>query len=386
MQVAVKGELLNLPELHGPLTGHADPRLAEIVAELDRQLTTDPGLSFQVAAFARGRLILDAWGGPHLRGDSLIVPFSVSKNTIGVAIGLLVERGQLDLDATVASYWPEFAQAGKAAVTVRQLLSHQAGLPAASPRLSWDELLDHHRAAERLAATRPLWHPGSAFGYHAVTIGNLASELVFRVTGSTLHEFYEREVRKPLGADFYLGLPKELDHRLVPVLPLIPPLGEVPRLSGATTRSWIFGPRPGPQRDLGNDEQSWRFGHPAGSATGSARGIATVLAAAVTGVEGRPAFLGEDTVATIGQQQVRGYDEVLGQHDRAHGVVFQKPSEQLAWGSPYSFGHDGAYGAVACVDPATGVAFAYTVARGPWPGGGDPRAIRIAREIGEIRW
>jgi CubicO group peptidase (beta-lactamase class C family) len=377
---------LNLPELPGPLTGHADPRLADVVAELDRLLAIDPDLSFQVAAFAHGRLVLDAWGGPHLNRDSLIVPYSVSKNTIGVSVGLLVERGQLDLDATVASYWPEFAQAGKAAVTVRQLLSHQAGLPEASPRLSWDELLDHHRAAERLAATRPLWYPGSAFGYHGVTIGNLASELIFRASGSTLHEFYEREIRGPLGADFYLGLPKELDHRLARVLPMIPPLGEMPPVSFHATRSLVFGPRPGPQVDLANDERSWRFGHPAASATGSALGIATVLAAAVTGVDGRPAFLSEDTVATVGQQQVRGYDEVLDQNDRAHAIVFQKPSKQLAWGGARSFGHDGALGAVGCVDPATGVAFAYTVARGPWPGGADPRAIRIARAIGEIRW
>ena len=95
-------------------------------------------------------------------------------------------------------------------------------------------------------------------------------------------------------------------------------------------------------------------------------------------------LLSEDTVAVIGQQQVRGYDEVLGQHDRAHAIVFQKPSAQLAWGGPRSFGHDGAFGAVGCVDPDTGVSFAYTVARGPWPGGADPRAIRIAREIGQV--
>lgn len=377
---------MNLPELQGPLAGHGDPRLEKTAAELSRLLETDPDLSFQIAAFARGRLVLDAWGGPHLNGDSLIVPFSVSKNAIGVSIGLLVERGQLDLDALVASYWPEFAQAGKAAVTVRQLLSHQAGLPEASPRLSWDELLDHHRAAQRLAATRPLWHPGSAFGYHAVTIGNLASELIFRITGSTLHDFYEDEIRKPLAADFYLGLPEGLEHRRAEVLPMIPPLAEWPPMPSHAMRSWIFGPRPGPEVDLGNDERSWRFGHPAGSATGSALGIATVLAAAVTGVGGRPALLSEDTVAVIGQQQVRGYDEVLDQHDRAHGIVFQKPSKQLAWGGPNSFGHDGAYGAVACVDPDTGIAFAYTVARGPWPGGGDPRAIRIARQLGEVQW
>jgi CubicO group peptidase (beta-lactamase class C family) len=375
---------MNLSELQEPLTGRAEARLERIVARLDRCLSTDPDLSFQIAAYVDGRVVLDACGGPHLGSASLIVPYSVSKNTIGVSIGLLVERDLLDLDAPVASYWPEFGRAGKGGVTVRQLLSHQAGLPEAVPQLSWDEVLDHHRAADRLAGTWPLWNPGSAFGYHAVTIGNLASELVFRVTGRTLDAFYEDEIRRPLGADFYLGLPEGLEQRLVHVLPMIPPLGEFPTPPPHPVRDWVFNPRPGPQVDLANDERSWRFGHPAGSATASAFGIATVLAGAVTGIDGAEPLLSADTVAMIGQQQVRGYDEVLDQHDRAHGIVFQKPSKQLAWGGPRSFGHDGAMGAVACADPDTGVAFAYTVARGPWPGGGDPRAIRIAREIGEL--
>lgn len=377
---------MSLPELHGRLAGHADSRLADVVASLDSLLTVDPELSLQVAAFARGRLVLDAWGGPHLDRESLIVPYSVSKNTIGVSMGLLIERGLLDLDEAVASYWPEFAQAGKGTVTVRQLLSHQAGLPEASPVLSWDEVLDYHLAAGRLAATHPLWHPGSAFGYHGTTIGNLASELVFRITGSPLQQFYEREIRQPLGADFYLGLPEYLDHRMAKVPPMIPPPGQEPPASLTPTGSLVFGPRPGPQLDPANDARSWRFGHPAVSAAASARGIATVLAAAVTGLDGWPPLLGEDTVAAIGQQHVRGYDEVLGQHDRAHAIVFQKPSAQLAWGGPRSFGHDGAYGAVGCVDPDTGVCFGYTVTPGPWPGGADRRAIRMAREIGQIRW
>lgn len=176
---------MKLSELQGPLSGRADAGLEEVVARLDRLLSADPDLSFQVAAYVNGQLALDAYGGPHLGRDSLIVPYSTSKNIIGVSVGLLVERGLLDLDATVASHWPEFAQAGKERVTVRQLLSHQAGLPEAQPRLTWGELLDHHKGAERLAATQPLWHPGSAFGYHGLTIGNLAAELVFRITGRT---------------------------------------------------------------------------------------------------------------------------------------------------------------------------------------------------------
>jgi CubicO group peptidase (beta-lactamase class C family) len=374
---------VGLGELDGLLRGRADDRLGELVARLEGFLAADPDLSFQAAAYHDGRPVLDVWGGPHLGEDSLMVPYSVTKNTIGLTVGLLVERGQLDLDAPVAEYWPEFAAKGKGAVSVRMLLSHQAGLPQATPALTWAELLDHHAAAERLASSRPFWQPGSAFGYHAVTIGNLASELVFRATGRTLHEVFDQDIRAPRELDVYLGLPRDLDARRVPVLPMIRPVSDtlVPPWSGLVGTAMTMA---GPPVDLANDEVSWRFGHPAGSGTVTARGLARMFAAAVTGADGADPFLGADTVEVIGLQQVRGYDEVLGQHGRAHSIVFQKPSQQLAFGGPRAFGHDGAAGALACADPDTGVAFGYTIARGPWPGGADPRAVALAADLGRI--
>jgi CubicO group peptidase (beta-lactamase class C family) len=363
------------------LQGRADGRLDEIVARLDGFLAADPDLSFQVAAFHQGEPVLDAWGGPHLAEESVMVPYSVTKNTIGLSIGLLVERGELDLDERVAHYWPEFAAKGKDRVTVRQLLSHQAGLPQATPPLTWEELLDDHAAADRLAETWAFWQPGSAFGYHAVTIGNLGSELVYRVSGRTLHEFYEREIRAPHSIDFFLGLPAGHEKRLVPVLPMIRPVSDTTAMQPTAIglHTWVT---PGPQVDLANHEASWRYGHPAGSGTGTARGLALLFAAAVTGVDGTAPFLSADTVAQIGQQQVHGFDEVLGLTDRAHAIIFQKSTSTVPFGGPRAFGHDGAMGALACVDPDTGIAFAWTIARGAWPGGADPRAVALARELG----
>lgn len=369
--------------LSGILHGTADPRLDEVVARLEEHLSADPDLSFQAAAFHDGRPVLDVWGGPHLGEHSVTVPYSVTKSTIGLSVGLLVERGELDLDERVAHYWPEFAAKGKERVTVRQLLSHQAGLPQATPPLTWDELLDHHAGADRLAASRPFWHPGSAFGYHAITIGALGDELVFRITGRTIHEFYEQEIRGPHGIDFFLGLPSSEEERLVPLLPMIRPVSDITVPSFSALGPVVFASMSG-DVDLGLSPRSWRYGHPAGSGTGTARGLARLYAAAVTGVDGVDAFLSADTVEAIGQQQIRGYDEVLHQHDRAHAIVFQKPSQQLAFGGPRAFGHDGAMGALACVDPDTRIAFAWTIARGPWPGGADPRAVALARELGAL--
>jgi CubicO group peptidase (beta-lactamase class C family) len=367
-------------DLDGLVHGRADERLASAIARFESALASDPDYSFQAAAFANGEPVLDIWGGPHLGETSVIVPFSVTKATIGFVAGLLVERGELDLDETVAHYWPEFAARGKQYVTVRQLLSHQAGLPQADPPLVWDELLDPHAAAARLAETTPFWQPGSAFGYHAITIGNLGPELVHRVTGTTFHEFYESEIREPNGIDFYLGLPRDMDDRRVPVLPLVPPAApEAPSyMPPLAMRAFVMA---GPPVDLANDERSWRFGHPAGSGIGSARGVARLYASGVTGVDGGTPFLSPETVATIGQQQVRGYDEVLGQNPRAHSIVFQKPTSMMPFGGPRAFGHDGAQGCFGGVDPDTGIAFAYTVARGPWPGGLDPRAVTLAKDL-----
>lgn len=365
----------------GTLHGRSDERLRPLLAELEQSLATDPDFSFQAVALHRGRVVLDVWGGPHLGEDSLMVPWSVTKNTIGLVVGLLVQRGELDLDRAVAEYWPEFSAKGKGAITVRQLLSHQAGLPQSDQPATASDLLDHHRAAELLAGSRPLWAPGSGFGYHALTIGNLADELVFRATGRTLHEVYEQDIRAPHGIDFFLGLPADQEHRLAPGLPVqgAPVNGPSP-----DPTSWIGHVLrvPGEQVDLAGDPRSTRYGHPAASGTASARGIARLFAATVTGLEDAAPLLDAETVRVIGQQQVRGYDQVLGQESRAHAIVFQKPTAAMAFGGPWSFGHDGARGALGLVDPSAGLAFGYTVARGPWPGGADGRAVRLAAALG----
>lgn len=341
----------------------------------------------QIAAYVGSQLVVDIAVG-QVERDSLVIPYSVSKNAIAMSIALLLERRQINLDAAVAQYWPEFAAGDKDRVTVRQLLSHQAGLPQAVPLLSHDEMGDTIRAAAVLAEQRPLWRPGAAFGYHGVSIGVLASELVRRITGLTLAEFFEREIRAPRGIDFFLGLPKALEPRAVDLLPSAPiaAMAEVPfpRLDGQLGR-YTFGSIAAPKtedqrRELQRRDRS--VGQPAIGASVSARGIAGLFAEAVVGISKTP-LLSSDTVEQMAQTQVVGTDEVIG-IQRRYGIVFQKPAPNLVFGGFRAFGHDGAGGALGYHDPETQISFGYTVRRTPPPGGADARALRIAQAMRSI--
>ena len=140
------------------------------------------------------------------RDEDLMCVYSSSKGAVAVCVALLVDDQHLDLDDRVARYWPEFAAEGKGDITVRVALSHQAGLVGLSGGYTVDELVAHTPIAERLAAMHPLWRPGSAHGYHGITIGTLVDELIRRITGTTFRDFYARRVRAALGIDLYFGI------------------------------------------------------------------------------------------------------------------------------------------------------------------------------------
>lgn len=367
------------------VSGDVAEGFGEIRTFFESATERDPEYAFQLAVYRGAERIVDLWGGEGMSPDSLMIPMSVSKNSIAFVVGLLVERGELDLDTPVAHYWPEFAAEGKGGILVRELLSHQAGLPETDPRLTDDDTLDPVACAERLAAQLPWWRPGSTFGYHALTIGLLASELVRRVTGRTFGEFFEAEFRAPRDLDFHVGSTPELERRVLETLPMIrpdapgtPPFTQTPGQMGREVFASI-----GVQRTP-DEQHEWartrrRLGNPAGFATVSARGVAGLFAETVVGLTG-PALLAPSTVARLAQPQVSGIDAVIG-IPRSYGIVFQKPTENLAFGSRRAFGHDGAGGGLGFHDPLTGVSFGYLVRRTPYPGGADARAIEAAQRI-----
>src|SRR5580693_2046344 len=196
-----------------------------LAASLDGR---DVGAS--AAVYVDGEPVVDLWGGhadaarttPWQR-DTITCAWSTTKTMTALCALILADRGDLDLAAPVARYWPEFAAAGKQDVEVRHLLSHTAGLPTWDEPMTVADLYDWPKATARLAAQAPRWEPGTQAGYHAVTQGHLVGEVVRRVTGVSLGTFFAREVAGPLGADFHIGLPAEHDGRVIPVIPPPPP-------------------------------------------------------------------------------------------------------------------------------------------------------------------
>lgn len=337
-------------------------------------LRDDPTYSAQLVVHVGDEVVVDLWGGPVLGPTSITGVYSVSKGIAALVVALLIQDGTLELDEPVSRWWPAFGARGKQAVTVRQLLTHQAGLVNTSPALTPDEFLDPRDAAARLADTVPVWRPGAAFGYHALTIGPLVEELVRRASGDSLQRLWEQRIRTPHDVDFFLGLPAAEDHRYVPLRPSTS--AAVPQEPADVDGL--------PEHALGLSEAvspNLRHVRAGGSASigavGSARGLAQAYASSIASSS---PLLGRTTLAAVSQLQVDGHDLVLDQHMR-FGVLFMKPRPASTWGSWRAIGHDGAAGALGFADPQDRVAFGYIPNPAPVRGGADDRAVALSAVV-----
>ncbi len=363
---------------HGTVaTGTVTTGYEPLRAEFDAVLAAEPDLAAQLAVYVDGSPVADLCGGPGLAPDALVGVFSVTKGAAFLVVARLVQDGVLDLDREVRAYWPEFAAEGKGGVTLRELLTHRAGAIGVDSGFTLAELADDEAIAARLAPHRPYWRPGAMFGYHSLTAGALAGEVVRRATGVRLADVYEREIRDPYAVDLYLGLPEALEPRVVPVLP--PESEPEPETDAPDSLGGIAGNRHSPEATelfaLPNVPRV-RAGGPASvGGVGSARGLARLYAAALSGVDGRRPFLTDVTRAEFARPQAVGHDVVLGMH-RAYGVGFMVGLPFLGAGA---FGHDGAGGAMAFADPRSGLALGYVRPRFPNPAGAGPDAERLAR-------
>ncbi|WP_214325790.1 serine hydrolase domain-containing protein [Nonomuraea sediminis] len=321
----------------------------------------EEGLGAQLAVRHHGHQVVDLWTGPDMTGDSLLALYSTGKGAAHLVVALLVRDGTLDLDRRVAGYWPEFAAEGKGEITLRDLLAHRAGLIGVEGGFSTAELADDRLLAERLAGQQPYWLPGSAYGYHAFVIGALTGEVVRRVTGRSIQELHEERVRTPYGLDFYLGLPEELEPRYLPVQPLAPErrLGPVPPDS---LMGIAFNQNATPPTDLvdfANTRAVRALGPASVGSVGNARGVATMYAAAISEVDGRPPLLDTATLAEFTKPHTPGVDVVTGEPD--HFLLgFEAVGVRYPALGADAFGHSGAVGAQSFADPGSGIAYSYT--------------------------
>src|SRR5208282_5387074 len=195
------------------IEGQCDPRFEKVRAAFAANFESRGEVGAATAVMLNGRPVVDLWGGhmekertrPWTR-DTLVNVYSTTKGLTAIYAHRLVDAGALDLDAPVATYWPEFAQAGKEKIPVRFLLSHRAGLPAVRKLLDDDALFNWNKMTMALAEQEPWWEPGTRHGYHALTFGWLVGEVIRRITGKTLGTYFREEIAQPLGLDCHIGL------------------------------------------------------------------------------------------------------------------------------------------------------------------------------------
>ena len=339
-----------------------------------------------------GMTVVDLWAGSsdkegtHAWSEDTIVGVnSTSKGLAAVCVNLLVDRGALDLDAPVARYWPEFAQAGKESLPVRYCFTHQAGLPVVLERLTIADFLDWDTMCSVLAAQAPLFPPGSGYAYHGLTFAWLVGELVRRVDGRSIGQFFRQEIAQPLSIDAHIGFGPELDARTSDLQTMPPPLpGQVDMMAaiaqtgpGSLMYKMFFNP---PVLDPAVwNSRAWRAAELCSiNAHTNARALARLYAALAAWSRG-DSFEGKQLISKAGMARARteyasGPDLMTGHAFRwGLGFMLACPARHFS-DNPRAFGHSGLGGSIGFCDPENRLSFAYTVNQMQNPSnGGDGR-------------
>jgi CubicO group peptidase (beta-lactamase class C family) len=341
--------------------------------------------------YVDGELKADLWAGVadkqtgrSWEQDTLQLVFSTTKGAAAICVARLVEAGAISYGDAVAQHWPEFAESGKGDITIAQLMSHQAGLPYATAELSFDDLMAVTPVVDALAAQAPLWEPGTRHGYHAVTYGWLAGELVRRVDGRSLGTYFADEIAGPLGLDFWIGLPESEEPRVSRLEQAPPPTDPeafalMMQIAGPGTMGFnalfMSGVMMAGPADPFNTRAVHATEMPAANGITTARSLARMYAATVADVDG-VRLLGDDTVATARREAVNGSDACLVLPTR-FGMGFMLDGEFAPMLSESSFGHAGAGGSLGYADPDTRVGYGYVMNQMAGGIAGDPRTIAL---------
>jgi len=308
-----------------PLGGTCSARFDPLRELFAAKLESGEDLGASLALNIDGEMVVDLWGGwadeartAPWTENTIANVFSTTKTMTALAALVLVDRGELDLDATVAKYWPEFAARGKAGIKVRHLLSHTSGVSGWEQPLTLDDLYDWDKSTALLAAQAPWWEPGTASGYHMLTYGHLIGEGIRRITGQRLGEFFAAHLAGPLGADFHIGLPPSEFHRVAnavsPPLPVNPTPSDPPQLdpNSVAFKTWT-NPTMRPLHECSCTEGWRRADIGAANGHGNARSVARLQSAVACGgeVDG-VRLLSPQTIDRIFEVQSNGIDLVIG--------------------------------------------------------------------------
>ncbi|WP_286260050.1 serine hydrolase domain-containing protein [Streptomyces graminofaciens] len=359
-----------------------------------------------VAVYRQGRKVVDLWagtrdfdgdlkdGGAPWEQDTAQIVRSATKGVAAAVLLLLRRRGELDLDAPVGEYWPEYKTAGKERTLVRHLLSHRAGVPVLDRPLTPAEAADPALGAAAVAAQAPVWEPGTDHGYHAQTFSWLTGELVRRVSGRAIGDWIADEIAEPLGLDLWVGLPAEEAGRVGRVGQVEAPVAagalktrpkrsvsEAYKDPGSLTRRAFAAITPLPDE---NDPAYRAAALPASNGIATAASLARFYAALIGEVEGGTRLFDPETVELARTEQSAGADRVLVVHTRfGLGYMLHGTASPLL--SPTSFGHPGRGGALGFADPESGLAFGYVTNGFRKSVTADARAQALVRALRESR-
>lgn len=396
-----------MSEIRGSVEAGYEP----VREAFERNFVENGDIGAGFCLYVDGAKVVDLTGGVRdtdgtaYDDTTLQLVFSSTKGVTATCAHLLAQRGELDLDAPVADYWPEFSAAGKADIPVRWLLSHQAGLVDVDRAMTVEEALDWTTICDALAASPPLWEPGTGYGYHAVTYGWLVGEVVRRVAGVDFGEFVRREISEPLGLDLWVGLPDEEQHRVSPLinsgmpgLPTPEPAGDADSQTDAPSLVGMLDMLLGEGNLLGRaltapggafaDDQVWNEARvrsaqiPAANGVTNAASLARMYAALVSEVDG-VRLLDADTLERAIAPQVSGPSTVpLLDIPFALGFMTHSPLSPLLDGR--SFGHYGAGGSLGFADPDRRVAGAYVMNAAQLAIAGDARTLGLLAAVDQV--
>lgn len=368
---------------NGYVRGVCDPRFTEVLEAFIENFDARNEAGASVCITLEGATVVDLWGGVRntdgdpWEEDTLCVVFSCTKGASALCAHMAADRGQLDFEAPVARYWPEFARNGKEAALAGMMLDHSVGVPAIRDPLPPGSVYDYAYMCDRLAAEAPFWEPGTRNGYHGLTSAWTVGELVHRATGRRMGGFLAEEVAGPLGLDFWIGLPESQDHRVAPVIPYPPDEASRRSRIALAVQADPMGPAGRFMLNGGGFNPNSREGRAAeiGSGNGvtNARGLAGLYAPlANDGAWKGVRIASPDAVARMGAVSVATHQDATLHIPTRFSLGFMKSMDNRrldnaqdcsAVLSEAAFGHVGAGGSIGFADPSEAMSFGYAMSR-----------------------